>query len=323
MLGLKRYTRIGAIFTTAVALGVAACSQATTPKIEELIALQDALIEKAESTRGGGTPPVWTLSDDDTTIHIFGTFHLLPPDLEWRSPEFEAAFAAADKVVLEADVTSEEGQRAFSAALPKYTAYSDGQKLNDVLDDEEEAIVRAGLAEAGLAIDALQTVKPWFITLQVTGLQIMKSGYQLNAGVEQVLIAEASESGKALGYLETAADQLAILGGADVDDQVDGLVMAVQMIDEGLRGLNTLVAEWGDGDIAGLGALAASPEALGDQELYEAILVNRNRNWVPQIKAMLDEPGTVMVAVGAGHLAGPDSVITMLRADGLEISGPQ
>lgn len=87
--------------------------------------------------------------------------------------------------------------------------------------------------------------------------------------------------------------------------------------------LDQLVAEWADGDVAGIGVMVASPEGVGySREAYDALLVNRNARWIPKIEAMLDSPGTVFIAVGAGHLAGPDSVIEMLRTEGYEVDGP-
>ena len=86
--------------------------------------------------------------------------------------------------------------------------------------------------------------------------------------------------------------------------------------------LDGVVDEWADGDVAGLGAMVASPDVNGGEELYGPLFKERNANWAPQIEAMLDEPGTVFVAVGSGHLAGPDSVITMIRNDGYEVTGP-
>ena len=87
--------------------------------------------------------------------------------------------------------------------------------------------------------------------------------------------------------------------------------------------LDLLVDEWADGDVTGIGALVANPEGYGFTDAaYQSLLVVRNTAWVPQIEAMLDEPGSVFIAVGAGHLAGPDSVITMLRDEGHTVEGP-
>ncbi|WP_340692702.1 TraB/GumN family protein, partial [Hyphomonas sp.] len=92
--------------------------------------------------------------------------------------------------------------------------------------------------------------------------------------------------------------------------------------DEGAAMLDALVDEWADGDVNGLGLLLANPDMMGSEEVYDALLKERNETWAPQIAAMLETPGTRLIAVGAGHLAGDDSVIAMLRADGFEVTGP-
>ena len=122
-----------------------------------------------------------------------------------------------------------------------------------------------------------------------------------------------------LGFLETAEDQMNALAGGTLEEQIDGLVFGAQTLDLGPQMLGALVDEWADGDVAGLGAIMADPNSIGGDAAYERLLVERNENWIPQIKAMLDAPGTVVIAVGAAHLAGPDSVVNMLRAEGLEV----
>ena len=291
--------------------------------VEDQLAEIQASYERAQLTNGAGSPLMWTLKDSDTTIHLFGTVHVLRPETEWRSPAFDAAFAAADKLVLEADTTSPEVQQSLAALIPKYSVFQDGQTLTGVLDDEDEPIVEAALASLNIPIAAMDTVKPWFVGLQMSVLQIVKAGYDPQSGLESVLTAEANEAGKSFGYLETAEDQFAVLAGGDLEDQIDGLVFASQTLEFGPKLLDGLVSEWADGDLAGLGEMVSNASAFGGEEAYNDLLVERNQNWVPQIKAMLDEPGTVFVAVGAAHLAGDDSVITMLRNEGLEVAGPK
>ena len=315
---------VAPVEATSAAVVADAVDANENPTTEDVLAIMQASIERAESTSGPGSPALWTLKDEDTTIHMFGTVHILRPETEWRSPEFEAAFAAADRLVMEADTTSEEGQAKMVALIPKYGFFSGGETLNDVLDDEtEEPVLEAALQTFGIPLAGMQPMKPWLVGLQMSVLQMQASGFDPESGVEQILSAEATAAGKSLGYLETAEDQLKVLAGAEMDDQVDGLLFAAQSLEFTPKMLDSLVSEWADGDVAGLGQIVAEPEALGGQEAYEALFVQRNKNWVPQIKAMLDEPGTVFVAVGSGHFAGPDSVITMLRNDGLEIAGPK
>ena len=58
-------------------------------------------------------------------------------------------------------------------------------------------------------------------------------------------------------------------------------------------------------------------------ELMDALLARRNANWANWVKGRLDKPGTVMVAVGAGHLAGDKSVVKMLEKQGLKVTRVQ
>ena len=320
----KKSLKLGAMLAGLAMIAGSAVAEDEKLSKEDVLASLQASIERAEGTSGPGSPALWTLSDEDTTVHIFGTVHLLRPETEWRNETIDAAFASADRLVLEADTDSPEAQQQMTALVGQLAVFTDGKKLNDVIDDEDEAVVEAALQSTlGAPLGALQQLKPWMVGLQMQIAQITKAGYNPESGVEQVLVAEAKTAGKTLGYLETAEDQLNILAGADMEDQVEGLVFASQTVDLGADMLDSLVDEWADGDVAGLGEIISNPDAIGGEEAYDALLVQRNKNWVPQIEAMLDEPGTVFVAVGSGHLAGDDSVITMLRAEGHEISGPE
>jgi len=188
---------------------------AEKPTTEDVLAIMRASVERAESTQGPGSPALWTLKDEDTTIHMFGTVHLLRPETEWRSPAFEAAFASADKLVLEADTTSDEAQATMAALVPKYGLFTDGKMLNDVLDDEaEEPVVEAALGTFGIPLAGMQPMKPWLVSLQLGVAQMVASGFDPESGIEPILTAEATEAGKSLGYLETAEDQLKVFAGA-------------------------------------------------------------------------------------------------------------
>jgi uncharacterized protein YbaP (TraB family) len=174
----------------------------------------------------------------------------------------------------------------------------------------------------GANLEAVRGMRPWFIGLQMSVAQLQRSGYDPMSGVDMRLSAEARAAGKSLGYLETAESQLMILSGGTAEEQAAGLVFGAYTIDMGSQMLDTMVDEWSDGDVVGLGSIMSNPAIVGGQKAYDALLTQRNKNWVPLIKGYLDEPGTTFIAVGAAHLAGPDSVITMLRDDGIKVEGP-
>jgi uncharacterized protein YbaP (TraB family) len=79
-----------------------------------------------------------------------------------------------------------------------------------------------------------------------------------------------------------------------------------------------MLAAWARGDVNEIGRsfnrdLAASPE------LKDALIKRRNANWSQWIERRMAQPGTLLVAVGAGHLAGSDSLVELLRREGLKV----
>lgn len=293
------------------------------PTKETLLARFDDALAGALATNGPGSPAMWTLADEDTTIHIFGTVHLLRPDLEWRSEAFDTAFASADTVVFEVDMKSEEAQRAIATDFLARGMFQDGRTLKGVLNDEDEAIISAAFDSLGVPIDAMNTFEPWMASVNLGVMQLVNDGYDPNSGVETVLEAEAIAAGKSFGYLETISQQADAFDLLPEEEQISILYETALLLEESPRMLDLLVDEWADGDVNGIATLVANPDGYGFTDAaYESLLVVRNEAWVPQIEAMLDEPGSVFIAVGAGHLAGPDSVITMLRDKGYTIEGP-
>lgn len=320
----------------ALLLGLSACgsepegpapsAQDEQARRAEQLAAQKAAYEEAlaaaQASRGAGEPALWTLSDEDTTLYIFGTVHLLRPDVDWRSDEIDAAFAEADTIVFEADVTS----RAAASDMMKFIStegmLEGGQQLTSLLSEVERAELQKALDHVGLPLGAVQAWRPWWAAVNLSVLQIKQEGYDPNAGVETVLDAEARAAGKSFAYLETIDEQLGRLANMPTDVQVDFLISSAESIEEGGDVLDTLVSEWVDGDVHGIGLLMSNPDMMGSAEVYEALLKSRNQIWVDKIEAMLDEPGTRLIAVGAGHLAGEDSVIAMLESRGHEVEGP-
>lgn len=321
-----------------VALGLAACSgdhksktendtqaerpSETTQDTSDARADFEALVAAARETTGSGEPAVWTLADEDTTLHIMGTVHVLKPQTQWRSAQINAAFEAAETIVFEADVSSQEAAAELGPLMFQLGLYQGGKTLEDVLSGAQQAEVSAVLEDMGLTFDAVKPMKPWFAALTLSNQAMVKQGFDPMSGVEMVLTEEAKADDKSFAYLETAADQLRILSGLDEETQIDFLMSSVEGIEETPEMLDVLVEEWADGDVAGLSVMIADPDALGSDVVYEALLKNRNDDWVPKIEAMLDEPGTRLIAVGAAHLAGDDSVILSLRDKGYEVTGP-
>jgi len=293
------------------------------PSKAEALADFEAALERARATSGPGAPAMWTLSDEDTTINIFGTVHLLRPELDWRTPIFDDALSQADKIVFEVDMKSDAAIRAIATDFLARGMFEDGRTLKGILPEADEAVISAAFDSIGVPLDAMNTFEPWMASANLSMLKLTIDGYDPESGVETVIEEEAAAIGKAFGYLEEISQQADAFDLLPEADQISMLYSTALLIDETSQMLDLLVDEWADGDVAGLEALVASPSGVGfNDAMYQSLLVTRNRAWVPQIEAMLDQPGAVLIAVGAGHLAGPDSVIKMLRDKGYTIEGP-
>ena len=293
------------------------------PSKDEILAGFNASLAEAQGSQGPGSPAMWRLADEDTTIHVFGTVHLLRPELEWRTDAFDEAVSSADKIVFEVDMKSPEAQRAIATDFLQRGMFEDGRTLKSVLEEDDEAVIVAAFDSIGVPIDAMNTFEPWMASINLGVMKLVSDGYDPNSGVETVIQDEAAEAGKSFGFLEKISQQTDAFDLLPEEEQISMLYETALLLDESPRMLDMLVDEWAEGDIDGIAKLVANPDGYGFTDAaYQSLLVKRNAAWVPQIEAMLDEPGSVFIAVGAGHLAGPDSVIVMLRDKGYTVEGP-
>ncbi len=261
-------------------------------------------------------PAMWLVSDADTKVYLYGTVHILKPEMQWQTEAFNTAFADSDAVYLEADL-SDEVQASLAGILPPLAFYSDGRTLMDVLDaaDEKEVVEAAEIL--GLPPETLNMMKPWFASIALSQIHMVKTGYEANSGVEKIIAAKAKTAQKPMRYFETAEQQLHFLAGLPEASQIEFLVASAEAIEDRPEMLDELVADWVSGDVKGIADLMAGEDVMGDRTVYDVLLVKRNRIWAKTIDQLLeDEAGTFMIAVGAAHLAGPDSTVVMLEAAG-------
>lgn len=284
--------------------------------------LGTALINPAKAD-----PAIWTLTDEDTVINIIGTIHLLPEETDWRSEAITNAFESADQVCFELDVEA----RALEIFGLTYSlgVFDGGDRLTNYLDEDQEAELREMAAIFNVPFTSLNVMKPWFVGLTLE--QYFYEHMGLGDGVEFSLYPDVREQGKEICEMETAQEQMDALSGLALEEQLELLFQKPEGLDNAeiedvlahtKAELNDLIAHWLAGDVSAIGDLI-DEEAGSNANFHEALLVNRNKAWVPRIESLLDqEGGNILIAVGAAHLAGKDSVITLLRDKGYKITGP-
>ncbi|WP_298333488.1 TraB/GumN family protein [uncultured Erythrobacter sp.] len=249
-------------------------------------------------------PAMWKVSDEDTTIYLFGTVHVLPKDLEWYDAEIDAALSASDTVVTEIKMDP-ASEAAMTQLAQSRGVFTDGTTLRSLLDEDQTATYETALAGLGAPPQAFDPLKPWLAGLTLSILPLMQQGYDPNAGVDKVIISRAGE--RTQDALETAEFQIGIFDGLPQEAQVAFMMEAVEGMPKVKETIDSMVAEWVEGDPDGLAAVMNAD--LTDEALAEALLYSRNATWAEWIENRLDStPGTVFIAVGAGHLAGEKSV---------------
>ena len=281
---------------------------------EEADAAESSLAKLPDVKKGRG-PALWLVADDDTEVYLFGTVHVLPPSLEWRTPEIDAAFDASKTVYFEADVQSGGPEMAF--LVNKLGMFAPDESLLDLLNDEEEADLVAAVEHLKMPLASVTRAKPWFAAISMSMQQIISEGHDPESGVEMILLPEARQNGKVLRYFETVEDQLRFMAELSMDVQISFLMEGVRQIQDVPDFIEYMDDAWVNGDIDALEALLLADQTMTAPELHEAMLAGRNRRWTGELSTLMyEEEGTFFVAVGAAHLMGDDSVVTMLQQNG-------
>ncbi|WP_226372732.1 TraB/GumN family protein [Allosphingosinicella flava] len=265
-------------------------------------------------------PALWKLADEDTTVYLFGTIHLLPEGVNWRTDTLEKAIRSSDTLVLELPGDEDPmaaaqliGKLGFSPGLPPLS--------ERVPPDKRDALAKA-LATASIPAEMQNSMETWTAALAILTTSFKDLGLDPNLGAERSLQATYKEQGKKFGALETAEEQMGFFDTLSEEAQRLVLVSALDDPENARAQFKQMLDAWVRGDVDAIAKTFDDETALSP-ELREALMKDRNERWAERIGGMLDEPGTVMVAVGAGHLAGADSVQTMLEAKGLKVERVQ
>ncbi|MES2055933.1 MAG: TraB/GumN family protein [Pseudomonadota bacterium] len=259
-------------------------------------------------------PALWVVKDKDTTIYLFGTFHALKPNLDWFDGPVKAAFDASDQVVLELNMP--EAAEAQKIIMPLATDTS-GKKLSDKIPQDKRAAYTAGMTRLGLPPAAVEQYEPWFVSIMLSQMAMQKAGFNAENGTEAQLTKAAKAAGKRLSGFETMTQQLGYFDTLPEAAQVVFLMSSIEEAEEFGPKINEMLGYWSKGQDVKLGEMM-NEDLKDSRSLYDVLLKNRNQRWATVIADRMKQPGTVFVAVGAGHLAGPDSVQRQLARYGLK-----
>jgi uncharacterized protein len=266
-------------------------------------------VEKAQ-------PALWAVRDSDTTLYMLGTVHQLPANIDWDDGPVEQAIAASDTLFLELSPDAAEDVPAMFAALAKAAQPRDaGARVAPELAGKLSVICE----DSGVPRDQIANYDDWAVTVLIGRAQAERAGLSPAYGVETILTARFTKAGKPVRGFETAAEQLMLFERLPATSQRAMLEDAVRGWDKGPAKIATMLAAWKSGNVK-----AMKDDMINDfrslDGLSDALITARNRRWADWAARRMDSPGTVMIAVGAGHLVGEQSVLTLLQARGMTVT---
>jgi uncharacterized protein YbaP (TraB family) len=265
-------------------------------------------------------PALWVVHGERGTAYLFGSIHILPPNVAWRAPLIEKAIHDSNVFVFEipndaatqarmAKLVSEQGQ------LPP------GGSLSAMLSAEGRADYEADLALAHVAPSELEGKRPWLADLFLVVRRMAEENASPGQGVDATLMREAANNHKELRYLETIDTQIALIVPSDPKLELEEFESDLKEFRNERYEFGSLLAAWTKGDTSAIDALI-NGEFSRHPEARKALLDDRNRAWARRLEAWLREDRVFFVTVGAGHLGGRNNLVQLLRDDGLRVEGP-
>jgi uncharacterized protein YbaP (TraB family) len=280
-----------------------------------------ALLLVLAGCAGPTGPALWHVKDADSDITLFGTVHLLPPELKWRTAAIDQAFAGADTVYFETQ-TDAAAQTEIATLVKALGENRPGVTLNGLLDTADQRDLEAVCVRIKIDCAYLQKARPWLAAVQISVAFVVAQGQAADAGVEHVLEVEAQRAGKTRRYFETSEQQLNFFATLPLDVEKGFLRSTLKEILQNSDDTDAMNKAWARGDTKALEGYIDDMSKEAGPEIYAALIADRNKAWAEEIDTMMKGKGKVFIAVGAAHLLGADGVPALLRAKGYKVEGP-
>ena len=254
---------------------------------------------------------LWELVGDTNRVYLLGSVHLLREQDYPLPSAIDRAYREADTLFMELDLDDLD-PAAAQAAINRLGRIQDGRTLADWMGAEDYARAASLAAKSRIALPQLATAEPWFAAITVEQIMLTRIGFDPAHGVEAHLLGRAAADGKQIFGLENIEQQLGYLDRLSLKAQRALMLQSLEEATDIETMMEHLIRAWRHGDVEFL-----EEETLAEiaryPELYDALVVRRNRDWARQIDALLDDDQDYLIIVGTLHLVGDDSVQALLH----------
>ncbi len=265
-------------------------------------------------------PPMWIVRDADSELVLFGSVHLLPPGLAWRTPALDAALRGADDIWMEIPVDP-DAQQAGAVLAQQRMLLPNGQTLDGLLSKAGRERLKRLALTLGLTVQQLQPLRPWMAEVMLSVAQAQRAGATNGGGVEQSIAADPTLKARRCAF-ETIEQQVRMFADAPPAEQAASLESTLRELEQDPTAYDRLAKAWVSSDLKRLQGEALDPLRREQPAQFKRLVSDRNAAWIAQIAVRLKGSGRTVVVVGAGHLLGPQGLPRRLRALGYRVEGP-
>jgi len=300
-----------ALSAAVLALVLIACDQ---------VPVSNGAARKVEDARErNDAPAIWRLQDEDSTVYLFGTVHLLPQGLNWQRDDMRDVFAQSGTIFFETDHTGAAGLRAQALAT-QVGLRRDGRRLTETLDNYQSKLLEAVANNGQLDLAALDSMQPWLASEFLALSAANAAGLSADLSADEALKSRAARAGKNVIYFETPEAQIRQIADMSEAVQLELLTETMERFDDMDEMLSAIARDWAIGDIEALEAALVAPLEGAPEGYVQTVLLDRNEAWADRIERFMQGSGTGFVAVGTAHLLGEGSLIDALEARDYDVA---
>jgi uncharacterized protein YbaP (TraB family) len=261
---------------------------------------------------------LWKVQSEKSTVYLLGSIHLLRKEDYPLIPEMESAFQNSDFLVVEANIQDQD--KMDSQEIIAKAFYPPNDHLSEHVSPETYVLLKKEAAKLGLPLEMINQQRPWFLSMALEAMEILKLGYDPRYGVDNYFLSKAAGQKKIL-ELEGLDEQVNLLSALSDREQELLLLLTLKNLQNAAREVQELVQAWKSGDAKAVEAIMTKSPREDPKlvPIYEKLINDRNRKMASKVEDYLKGNGSYFVVVGAGHLLGDKGIVETLRRKGYQV----
>jgi len=260
---------------------------------------------------------LWQIKGANNSVYLLGSIHLLRSQDYPLPTALDAAYDDAEVLIMEIDMDDLD-PLATQTAFTNYGVLQDESTLESLMGDELYAEAAAAAKVVNIPLEMLSKTEPWYAAMTIELMLLDRIGFNPALGIEMYMMSKAVTDGKRIDGLETIEEQLQFLDGMSLQAQRNMLLATLAQGADLAATMDELITAWHHGDADTLSGEMLE-ELAEHEELYKALVTDRNARWVTQLRELFEHTDDYLIVVGALHLVGPSGVPRQLEQLGYNV----